>query len=189
MFVPLERLQQDLELEGRVNTLLVVGPPADPSSPQDAPRHRCSSSWSRSARHSRTAGLTSASCPSELAGVGASVGARIEPAAEAAFRPALAVEASGGLLDRRAPAVAEQAAAAVSMTTQPVLTYLANTMRSGDREVPYSLVTAIDLQTIVPGAASAAGRSSAVPSDSPRRRRSCSTTGPRAIWRCRPAIR
>ena len=31
------------------------------------------------------------------------------------------------------------------MTARPVLTYLANRMRSGDREIPYSLVTAMDL--------------------------------------------
>ena len=36
------------------------------------------------------------------------------------------------------------------MTAQPVFTYLVNAMRTGDREVPYSLVTATDLQTIVP---------------------------------------
>ena len=33
----------------------------------------------------------------------------------------------------------------------PVFTYLANTMRIGTREVPYSLVTAIDLATVAPG--------------------------------------
>ena len=31
---------------------------------------------------------------------------------------------------------------------RPVLTYLANTMRSGERQIPYSLVTAIDLRAI-----------------------------------------
>ena len=36
------------------------------------------------------------------------------------------------------------------MSTQSVFTYLANTLRSGDREVPYSLVTATDLRSIAP---------------------------------------
>ena len=36
------------------------------------------------------------------------------------------------------------------MKGQPVFTYLANTLRAGDRHVPYSLVTAVDLSTIVP---------------------------------------
>ena len=36
------------------------------------------------------------------------------------------------------------------MKAQPVFTYLANTLRTGDREIPYSLVTAVDLSTIVP---------------------------------------
>ena len=66
-----------------------------------------------------------------------------------AFRPALAVEASGGLLDQPRAAAAEQAAAALSMKAQPVFTYLVNAMKTGDREVPYSLVTATDLRSIV----------------------------------------
>ena len=33
---------------------------------------------------------------------------------------------------------------------QPVFTYLANTLRRGDREIPYSLVTATDLRAIAP---------------------------------------
>ena len=54
----------------------------------------------------------------------------------------------------------------------PVLTYLANALRSGDRRMPYSLVTAIDLKTI---ASVAHARLQMDP------RRSSSTIGPRAI--------
>jgi len=44
------------------------------------------------------------------------------------------------------------------MQTQPVLTYLANTIRtSGGREVPYSLVTAVDLRAIAVDVAVAVG--------------------------------
>ena len=63
--------------------------------------------------------------------------------------PALAVEAAGGLLDQARAAAAEQAAVGTKMKAHPVFTYLVNTLRSGNREVPYSLVTATDLQTIV----------------------------------------
>src|SRR5262249_47415513 len=45
---------------------------------------------------------------------------------------------------------AGSAASIVQLPATPVLTYLANTLRSGDRQIPYSLVTATDLATIAP---------------------------------------
>ena len=59
---------------------------------------------------------------------------------------ALAVESAAGLLDAARAKAVDEAAARAGLKTQPVLTYLANSMRSGDREIPYSLVTAIDLE-------------------------------------------
>jgi putative ABC transport system permease protein len=133
VFVPLERLQQELDLDGRVNTLLVSEPPAGSIHP---------------------AGRTPASLLEELVRKRAALEdsgltVRVVPA-DAAMPPAISVEAVGGLLDQPRASAAEQAAAALSMKAQPVLTYLVNTMRTGDREVPYSLVAATDLQTIVP---------------------------------------
>src|SRR5439155_227208 len=55
-----------------------------------------------------------------------------------------------GLLDAPRAKVADEAAAAAGMRAQPVLTYLANAIRRGDRQVPYSLVAAIDLNALVP---------------------------------------
>ena len=43
------------------------------------------------------------------------------------------------------------------MSATPVFTYLANTLRRGDREIPYSLVTAIDLERLEPAIAVPAG--------------------------------
>jgi ABC-type antimicrobial peptide transport system permease subunit len=40
--------------------------------------------------------------------------------------------------------VATRTARSLGLRTQPVLTYLVNTMRTGSREVPYSVVTALD---------------------------------------------
>jgi putative ABC transport system permease protein len=68
---------------------------------------------------------------------------------------AVALEAAAGLLDRRRATAADEAAAASGVTARPVLTYLANTIRSGDRQVPYSLVTATDLSSIAPGVGAA----------------------------------
>ena len=49
------------------------------------------------------------------------------------------------------------------MKAQPVFTYLVNTMRSGDREVPYSLVTATDLSVVAHGFSPAPSDSTASP--------------------------
>ena len=63
---------------------------------------------------------------------------------------ALAVESTAGLLDQpRADAVAA-AAGDTGMSVQPVLTYLANSIRSDSHQIPYSLVTATDLRTVAP---------------------------------------
>ena len=53
------------------------------------------------------------------------------------------VEGAAGVLDPRRTRAIEQAATAVGLVPQPVFTYLANTIRVGDREVPYSLVAAL----------------------------------------------
>lgn len=68
---------------------------------------------------------------------------------------ALVVESAAGLLGDDVVAAAGTAAAEMQMGQQPILTYLANEIRLGDRITPYSLVTALDvealgLDTVVP---------------------------------------
>ena len=117
VFVDLERMQRDLELDREANTLLLAG-----------------------------------------VGAGAPAVARIEAALRATTRltdlglrvralpgpGALAVESTAGLLNDDVVAGARAAADAGGMGEQPVLTYLANEIRGGDRVTPYSLVTALD---------------------------------------------
>jgi putative ABC transport system permease protein len=133
VFVPLKRLQQDLDVSGRVNALLVSN------------RQRTSTSvdGSLEALVRRRFALED-------------VGLTVRTVAGAR---ALAVESTAGLLDEPRAKAADTAAAAVAMTAQPVLTYLANAVRRGDRQVPYSLVTATDLRAIGPQAALANGSS------------------------------
>jgi ABC-type lipoprotein release transport system permease subunit len=158
VFVPLERLQQELDLDGRVNTLLVSEPPAGSIHPAGRTPASLLEQLVRKRAALEDSGLTVRVVPSDAPLIlSPSKDERlaqdrpVEPASGGgAFRPALSVEASGGLLDQPRAAAAEQAAAAMSMQAQPVFTYLVNTMRAGNREVPYSLVTATDLQTIVP---------------------------------------
>ena len=60
------------------------------------------------------------------------------------------MEAVAGLLSDEVAEAGRSAAEALGMRVQPILTYLANRIRLGDREVPYSLLTALDLDTITP---------------------------------------
>ena len=119
VFVPLSRLQQELEVAGRVNTLLVEGRP--------------DSSEERLTR------LVRAHTALEDLGLKtrAADGGR-----------ALLLDSDAGLItDRQAEAV-EQTLSETSLHGQPVFTYLANSMRIGDRDVPYSLVAAVDLPAV-----------------------------------------
>jgi len=120
VFVPLKRLQQDLDVTDRVNALLVSGEfrPTGPDLPNAVRRDFA------------------------LEDVGLSVRVVGTP-------QVLAVESPAGLLDRPRAKALDDAAAAYSVKAQPIFTYLANTIRSGDRQVPYSLVTAIDLSLVV----------------------------------------
>jgi ABC-type lipoprotein release transport system permease subunit len=123
VFVPLARLQQDLDIRGRVNTVLAS---LRSGQPDDAER-------ADALRVLQTAVRQRAA----LDDMGVSVRPLPGPAA-------IAIESSAGLLDERQQHAALEGIAATGLSAQPVFTYLANTMRVGSREVPYSLVSAVD---------------------------------------------
>ena len=133
VFLPLKRIQQDLELEGRVNVLLVserrdgAGPSVRRAGPVDPPA--VLETLVRRRARLEDLGLTLRTLES---------------------RHVLALESAAGLLDEARATAADRAAESAGMKPQPVLTYLVNSLRSGDRQVPYSLVTATDLRAIVP---------------------------------------
>jgi putative ABC transport system permease protein len=57
----------------------------------------------------------------------------------------IAVESRSGILSDAVDAAVTKTAQTLGMDAVPVFTYLANSMRHGDRVIPYSLVTATDL--------------------------------------------
>ena len=120
VFVNLARMQRDLEVDREANTLLLAGVAAGASGASAVARIE--------------AALRGAARLSDL---GLRVRALPGPAA-------LAVESTAGLLDDDVVAAARAAAAAAGMAGQPVLTYLANAIRRGERSTPWSLVTALD---------------------------------------------
>jgi ABC-type lipoprotein release transport system permease subunit len=124
VFVPLSRLQQDLDISNRVNTILVssgLSPPADPSA-------------ALRALVQRQAHLED-------------LGYLVETADAAGV---LVVGAAAGVLDDAHASAAMDALEGTTMQGSALFTYLANSIRLGEREVPYSLVTALDLATIQP---------------------------------------
>ncbi|MCM3879265.1 MAG: FtsX-like permease family protein [Vicinamibacterales bacterium] len=60
----------------------------------------------------------------------------------------LSLESSSAMLSDSLAATAESVAGQLGMKALPTLTYLANTIRSGDREIPYSVISALDLGTV-----------------------------------------
>jgi putative ABC transport system permease protein len=127
VFVPLARLQQDLEIEGRVNALLVSSKSEEDVGGAAALRR-----------------IVRANARLD------DLGLRVR-ALEAGR--GLSLESDAGLLDDVQAAAAREIAPAAGLQARPVFTYLANALRVGDREIPYSLVSAIDL----PGASPQAG--------------------------------
>jgi ABC-type antimicrobial peptide transport system permease subunit len=103
VYVPLARLQRELNQPGKVNTILVS------HAPVDLKQHYT------------------------LADVGLRVRTLEKPAC-------LSLESDSALIG---DAVAS-AAGSLGFRIQPILTYLANAIRVGKREIPYSLVTALD---------------------------------------------
>jgi len=118
VFVPLRRVQRDLGVGDRVNTVLLAG--ADDAAAGSAAR----------------AALT-------LDDLGLNL-------RQAADGRQIIVDATSGILSGPLEETIRDAGKKLSLTELPVFTYLANTMRIGDREVPYSLVAATDLAHVAP---------------------------------------
>jgi ABC-type lipoprotein release transport system permease subunit len=117
VYVPLARLQRDLAVQGKVNTILVGKCPANLPSCAASPLE------ATLRQHYR------------LEDIGIRVRRLETPAC-------WSVESASGMIADELAKVAT--AAAQGSRVEPVLSYLANSIRLGDREVPYSLVTAMD---------------------------------------------
>ena len=118
VFVPIAVLQEELERAGRVNALLVSARPESAAAAQEV--------LPRVVRDEV-----------ELADVGLRL--------RALSTGGISVESDAGLLTDEQVQAAQAALTAAGADTTPVFTYLANTLRIGNREIPYSLVTAMDV--------------------------------------------
>jgi ABC-type antimicrobial peptide transport system permease subunit len=116
IYVPLSRLQRDLEQEGRVNTILV----SSSGSSRDAVVERLRESAS-------------------LADLTISI-RNAEPST-------LRIESESLMLSNPVAGAVFETAAELGLETTSVFTYLANSMSVRERELPYSLVAALDEET------------------------------------------
>jgi ABC-type lipoprotein release transport system permease subunit len=121
VFVSLARLQKDLDQPGKVNTLLVSRSPA--------------------------AGNREATATTVLAGMVRDnfsledLGIKLRVLDK---QRGVALESESAIISDALYADAVDAASKANLNVVPILSYLANAIRLGEREVPYSVVTAID---------------------------------------------
>jgi putative ABC transport system permease protein len=126
VFVPISRLQRDLDRRGRVNALLAAF----------APEAIDKSGVPTTAAHEALADRLR-----EVYALG-DIGLRVRLAGPG---PMVAVESESGFLSPALAGEVEAVARRAGLAALPVLTYIANTIRLGPREIPYSTVSALDL--------------------------------------------
>jgi ABC-type lipoprotein release transport system permease subunit len=131
IFVSLSRLQKDIEQTGKINTVLLT--------------ERSAANKTNTARPERIASVLRDTFKLEDLGIRLRVldGQR-----------GIALESDSAIISDTLYAAAQSAARRANAGVAPVLSYLANSIRAGVREVPYSLVTALDDQRLreLPGA-------------------------------------
>jgi putative ABC transport system permease protein len=144
LFVPLQRLQRDLQQPSRVNTVLLRSSTAIPvqstagatDSLRDMLKRRCTL---------------------------ADLGLKLRNVPE---NGAFSVESNRILLDDTLAKAASLVAASTGAQSSPLYTYLANSIRANGREIPYSVITAADLGKGALGSISVTGATNSSPAAS-----------------------
>ncbi len=121
VFVPLRKLQRNLEQEGKANVILLAAKNSGGPSSQRA---------ARILKDKFTL---------------ADLGLKLRVFDE---QKAISLESDGSVITDALAEKAKAAADKLGLQTVEALTYLANTIQIGDRQIPYSLVTALDEESI-----------------------------------------
>jgi len=123
VFVSLSFLQKELGQNERVNTILIA---------------RFAGTQSSDQQRSAAALLKNKATLKDL-------GFNLRPLYDA---QSISLESRSKIINEHVANAANEAAKTLSLRTVPVLSYLANSINSGDRSTPYSLVTALDDETL-----------------------------------------
>jgi putative ABC transport system permease protein len=137
LFVPLTRLQRDLEQRDRVNVVLIAG--------QEAADGIALANLVDRA-------LADRSAPADL-GLRVFLPSEAHDGPAPQRAPAIVVESETGLVSDRLARAIHDEASRLGYRSVPALTYLANTIRVGDRQIPYSVISALDLEAYTEGRA------------------------------------
>ncbi len=119
LYIPLERLQRNLEQDDKANAILLKRSDAN-----------------RNTQEALTAARTSLRKAFSIADLGLRV-RKLEASGS------ISLESDSALISDSIFARALEAGSKTGFASSPVLTYLANTIASGERAIPYSLVTAL----------------------------------------------
>lgn len=123
VFVSLRFLQQEIEQAGRINTILVA---------------RFSGTQPEQEQKSIATLLKTKTSLDDL-------GLKLRIVND---QKTIALESESKIINEHVTTAANEAAKALSLRTVPVLSYLANSISAGGRSTPYSLVTALDDETL-----------------------------------------
>ncbi|HYG12061.1 MAG TPA: ABC transporter permease [Pyrinomonadaceae bacterium] len=137
VFVPLGRVQKDAEQEGRVNTILLSTKAGGETAEADGTSQ--SAALTRMLRETFT-----------LADLGVKVRVLDAP-------HALSLETESAVVSDTLRRHGEETAQSLGLDASAIYSYLANSIRAGGKEIPYSLVTAIDAESFA-GLRRAAGQ-------------------------------
>ena len=145
VFVPLRLLQKELEQESKANTILLSAG---------------GSGEAEAANNDALQGIVRERVSLEDLGI------KLRALEE---QRSLALETESALVNNSLAETASAAASKLGLRPQPLFSYLANSIRSGSREIPYSLVTAIDDESFeklkrTPASVSSTPPSSGLPS-------------------------
>lgn len=124
VFVSLSRLQKDIEQAGRVNTILLS--------------EKNGSTLGQATKLDLIGEILKDTFSLEDLGI------KLRVLEE---RRGIALESESSIISDELLESAQSAAASAGMQVYPILSYLANSIRSGEREVPYSLVSAINFES------------------------------------------
>ncbi|MFN2493910.1 MAG: ABC transporter permease, partial [Pyrinomonadaceae bacterium] len=139
VFVPLASLQKALAQENKVNLVLLSERSRDSTdTPGNATKTELLSRIVKERSSLEDLGI-------KLRAIGEGSSGE---AARDQGKPAVGLEHDSKMISDALSTVCERTAKALSLETLPVFSYLANSIRSGDHSIPYSLVTALDADTL-----------------------------------------
>ncbi|MEO8436287.1 MAG: FtsX-like permease family protein [Pyrinomonadaceae bacterium] len=148
VFVPLNLLQKEIAQEDKANLILLSETSRNPATQAAKTETVERILKERTSLEDFGINLRLVSVPTAIAGGPAVNQSKSEAPSthppSLVLHPSISLETDSKMISDSLAKTAGEAARDLSLSTAPVLSYLANSIKSGERSIPYSLVTAID---------------------------------------------